>query len=45
VARAQYVESEKTVKAAASKAQEAEGELARLRRLEANHLADLDSIK
>jgi hypothetical protein len=44
-ARAQCAESEKAVKAMAAKAQETEGELARLRWLEANHLADLDSIK
>ena len=44
-ARAQCAESEKAVKAAAIKARETEGELVRLRRLEANHLAELDSVK
>jgi hypothetical protein len=33
------------VKAAALKAKETEGELTRLRRLEANHLTELDSVK
>ncbi|KAK1607231.1 hypothetical protein QYE76_030904 [Lolium multiflorum] len=44
-AHAQCAESEKAVKAAAVKAQETEGEVARLRRLKANHLIELDSIK
>ncbi|KAK1684560.1 hypothetical protein QYE76_045408 [Lolium multiflorum] len=38
-------ESEKAVQAAAAKVKETEGELARLRRLEANHLTELDSLK
>ncbi|KAK1695972.1 hypothetical protein QYE76_012669 [Lolium multiflorum] len=44
-ARAQCAESEKTVQAAAAKAQETEGELAWLRRLEANHITELNSVK
>ncbi|KAK1695957.1 hypothetical protein QYE76_012654 [Lolium multiflorum] len=44
-ARAQCTESEKAVQAAAAKAQETEGELTRLRRLEANHLAELAAVK
>jgi multidrug resistance efflux pump len=44
-ARAQCTESEVAVKAAALKAKETEGEVARLRLLEANHLTELDFVK
>ncbi|KAK1652998.1 hypothetical protein QYE76_070803 [Lolium multiflorum] len=44
-ARAQCAESEQAVRAAAAKAKGNEGELARLHRLEANHLAQLASLK
>ncbi|KAK1620860.1 hypothetical protein QYE76_026377 [Lolium multiflorum] len=44
-ARAQCAESEKAVQAAAIKARENEGELARLRRLEANYLVELEAAK
>ncbi|KAK1681822.1 hypothetical protein QYE76_042670 [Lolium multiflorum] len=44
-AHALCTEREKAVQAAAAKAQETEGELARLRRLQANHITELDSIK
>ena len=44
-ARAQCAESEKAVQAAAVKARETDGELARLRRLEANHLVELEAAK
>ncbi|KAK1660637.1 hypothetical protein QYE76_048796 [Lolium multiflorum] len=44
-ARARCAESEKAAQAAAAKALETEGELARLRRLEANHLIELEATK
>jgi hypothetical protein len=42
---AQCTESQEVAKALAAKAKETEGELVRLRRLEANHVAELDSVK
>ncbi|KAK1599891.1 hypothetical protein QYE76_018726 [Lolium multiflorum] len=45
VARAQRPEAEKAAKAVADKAQETDGELTRLRRLEANHVIELESVK
>ncbi|KAK1686558.1 hypothetical protein QYE76_047406 [Lolium multiflorum] len=44
-ARAQCAESEEAARALVAKVEENEGELARLRQLEANHLAELDSVK
>nr|XP_051221762.1 uncharacterized protein LOC127340017 [Lolium perenne] len=44
-ARAQSAESKQAVRTAAAKAKETEGGLARLRRLEANHLTELASIR
>ncbi|KAK1670418.1 hypothetical protein QYE76_058577 [Lolium multiflorum] len=44
-ARAQCAESEKAAQAATVRARENEGELARLRRLESDHLAQLEAAK
>ncbi|KAK1669655.1 hypothetical protein QYE76_057814 [Lolium multiflorum] len=45
ILRVQCADSQEVAKALAAKAKETEGELSRLRRLEANHLAELDSVK
>ncbi|KAK1616866.1 hypothetical protein QYE76_022383 [Lolium multiflorum] len=45
IVRAQCADIQEAAKALAAKEKETEGELARLRRLEANHLAELDSVK
>ncbi|KAK1642027.1 hypothetical protein QYE76_059832 [Lolium multiflorum] len=45
IVRTQCADSQEVAKALAAKAKETEGELSRLRRLEANHLAELDSVK
>ncbi|KAM0845108.1 hypothetical protein ACQ4PT_056606 [Festuca glaucescens] len=45
LSRAQCTASQETAKALAAQAKETEGELARLRRLEANHLAELEAVK
>ncbi|KAM0898012.1 hypothetical protein ACQ4PT_022202 [Festuca glaucescens] len=45
LSRAQCAASQETAKALAAQAKETEGELARLRRLEANHLTELEAAK
>ncbi|KAM0825400.1 hypothetical protein ACQ4PT_069590 [Festuca glaucescens] len=45
LSRAQCTASQETAKALAAQAKETEGELACLRRLEANHLAELEAVK
>ena len=45
LSRAQCAVSQETAKALAAQAKETEGELARLRRLEANHLTELKAAK